>query len=171
LNEKSNEELLSLLKKLDPQTAATVDFKNKRRLIRALEVCIFSGAPFFEQRLKGPALFDFLQIGIDMPREVLYDRINTRIDQMMAAGLLAEVKSLVKHQYSWDLPSQSGIGYRQFRDYFEGKISLDEAVENLKRDSRHYAKRQLTWFKRDKRVQWVESYEEAERMVGEFLKY
>lgn len=170
LEEKNNEELIKWLASLDPKSAETVDGNNKRRLIRALEVCILSGTPFSEQQRKGDREFDFLQIGIEAPREVLYDRIDKRVQNMFDRGLLKEVEALMKQKYSWELPSMSGIGYRQFKDYFAGVTSLDEVKENLMRDTRHYAKRQLTWFKRDERIRWLSEYEEAERLVEDFLK-
>lgn len=170
LDEKSCEDLMNWLRNLDAKTADSVDPKNKRRIIRALEVCILTGVPFSDQREKGPAIFDILQIGIDVPREILYERIDKRVDEMMKLGLLQEIKALLKQKYSWDLPSMSGIGYRQFRDYFEKKIELNEAIERLKRDTRRYAKRQLSWFKRDNRIKWCEDYTEAEKLVDDFLK-
>jgi len=170
LEKKSSDELMQWLEKLDPVTATTVDRFNKRRVVRALEVCILSGLPFSEQQKKGQPLFNFLQIGIDVPREVLFERINKRMDKMMQLGLLKEVEGLLKQKYNWDLPSMSGIGYRQFKPYFDGEATLEQVVEWLKRDSRHYAKRQLTWFKRDKRINWVTDYEQAEKLVEEFLK-
>lgn len=170
LEGKSLEELLSLLQVLDPVSAKSLDAKNKRRLIRALEVCIFTGRPFSEQKKKGEQMFKFLQIGIDVPREKLYERIDTRIDAMVEEGLVKEVEELVKRKFSWDLPSMSGIGYRQFRPFIEKTSSLAECIENLKRDTRHYARRQLTWFRREKGIHWCKDYETAEKMVEDFLK-
>ncbi len=167
--EKTEEELLQWLKQIDPKSAKTIDPKNKRRIIRALEVTILSGTPFSEQQKKGDPIFNILQIGIETPREVLYDRINTRVDEMIEEGLIDEIKQLMK-KYIWELPSMSGIGYRQFKDYFDGKYSLPDAVEHLKRDTRRYAKRQLTWFKRDKRIHWCKTKEEAEKLIENFLK-
>lgn len=170
LEEKTCQELMDWLKKLDSKTASAVDPNNKRRIIRALEVCILSGAPFSEQQQKGEPLFDIIQIGIDVPRELLYERIDTRVQGMFDHGLLREVEDLMKQKYSWELPSMSGIGYKQFKDYFDGKVTLRQAKENLQRDTRHYAKRQLGWFKRDKKIKWVKEYEEAEKLVSDFLK-
>jgi len=170
LEPKNNEELTKWLSSLDPKSAETVDCNNKRRLIRALEVCILSGVPFSEQQKKGEKIFDFLQIGIEAPREVLYERIDLRVQNMFDQGLVKEVEALMRQKYSWELPSMSGIGYRQFKDYFAKQLTLEEVKENLKRDTRHYAKRQFTWFKRDERVKWISDYEEAEKLVEEFLK-
>lgn len=167
---KTNQELVQWLEKLDLATVKTVDQNNKRRLIRALEVCILSGSPFSEQQQKGEPLYDFLQIGIDVDRDILYQRIDARVQNMFDLGLLKEVELLMKQKYSWELPSMSGIGYRQFKDYFDKKISLDEVKENLKQDTRRYAKRQLTWFKRDPRIKWCQTYEEAKKLFAEFLK-
>jgi tRNA dimethylallyltransferase len=169
LEEKSLDELMVLLKNLDPVAVDNIDQKNKRRIIRALEVCIFTGEPFSEQRERGEPLFDFLQIGIETSRDVLYERINARVDQMMKLGLLKEIEILLKQKYSWELPSLSGIGYRQFQDYFDQKCPLDEAIERLKRDTRRYARKQLSWFRRDKRIVWLKDYTEAEKIVEEFL--
>ncbi len=170
LEEKSGEELIKLLGTFDPKTAESVDKKNIRRIIRAIEVCILSGVPFSEQQKKGEPIFDVLQIGIDVHREVLYNRIDERVDEMMKLGLLKEVESLLKQKYGWKLSSMSGIGYKQFKDYFEKKISLDESIETLKRDTRRYAKRQMTWFKRDERIKWCKEYNEAEKLVEKFLE-
>jgi len=115
LEEKSLEDLLGLLTKMDAVAAETIDTKNKRRLIRALEVCILSGEPFSLQKKKGEPLFDVLQIGVDVDRNELYDRINTRVDTMIEQGLVQEVERLIKQKYAWHLPSMSGVGYRQFR--------------------------------------------------------
>ncbi len=169
LEEKSLPELVKLLHTLDEHTAKHIDQKNKRRLIRALEVCILTGEPFSNQRHKGEPLFDVLLVGIDAPRDVLYERISARVDGMMQKGLLREVESLLKQKYSWELPSMSGVGYKQFKEYVEGKRTLEETVEALKRDTRHFARRQLTWFRRDKRIQWCKTYEDAEVLVRQFL--
>jgi tRNA dimethylallyltransferase len=169
LEEKDEEQLHILLQKIDPVSAEQIDQRNKRRMIRALEVSMFSGTPFSEQRKKGDPLFDVLQIGVAIDRELLYDRINQRVDMMMEAGLLDEIEALMKQKYSWELSSMSGVGYRQFQPYLAGECSLEDAVERLKRDTRHYARRQMTWFKRDKRIVWCSSYEEAEAHVAAFL--
>lgn len=170
LDEKNVDELFKLLQEIDSESAQKIDKNNKRRVIRALEVSILSGEQFSKQRLHGEQLFEVLKIGIEVDRDELYSRIDKRIDAMMKKGLLKEVKKLISKKYSWDLPSMSGIGYRQFKDFLEGKQSLDEAVGLLKKDTKRYAKRQLTWFRRDKEIKWVKNYEDAERIVEEFLK-
>ena len=124
----------------------------------------------FQLNNKRRTNFDILQIAIDQPREVLYERINKRVDEQIKSGLLKEIKNLLKQKYSWDLPSMSGIGYRQFKDYFEGTMSLEQAIENLKKANRNYAKRQITWFKRDPRIHWVKNFEEADNLILNFLE-
>jgi tRNA dimethylallyltransferase len=169
LAEKSKEDLLQLLGQMDKEAAKTIDPDNKRRLIRALEVCIFTGEPFSSQKTKGHPLFDALQIGIDVSRGELDKRIDARVDQMIKMGLVKEIELLLKQKYSWELPSMSNVGYGQFQGYFENQCTLDEAIERLKRDTRRYARRQISWFKRDKRIKWLRNYEEAEGVVQEFL--
>lgn len=169
LETKSNYKLMSLLHQFDPLTAKTVDPHNRRRIIRALEVCIWTGRPFSEQQKKGAPLFDALQIGLQVPREELYQCINQRADKMMKDGLLLEVRRLVKQKYGWQLPSMSGTGYRQLGYYLKGEMSLNQAGELLKRDTRRYARRQLTWFRRDKRIQWVQEQTLAEKLIEQFL--
>jgi len=169
LEGKKNEELLELLRRLDPVTGFSIDQQNKRRVIRALEVCIFTGEPFSAQKKRGEALFHTIQIGIQVDRHELYARIDDRIDMMMKLGLFKEVEALTRQRYGWNLPSMNGIGYRQFRPYFEKQCSLDDVIHILKSDTKHYARRQLTWFRRDKRIAWCASYEDAEKKVQEFL--
>jgi len=155
LGKKSLNELLDMLAKLDPETSTQIDVHNPRRVLRALEVIISSGRSFVAQQTKSEPLYNALQIGIDVSKEDLYKRIETRIDMQMQEGLLAETEMLVRLGYAWNLPSMSGIGYRQIGYFLQNKMSLAEAVEKLKYDTKKYAKRQLTWFKRDKRIVWL----------------
>lgn len=168
--EKTSAELLAWLSNLDPQTARSIDPHNKRRIIRALEVCILSGTPFSQHSKRGEQLFDILKIGILVPRETLWQRIDERIDRMMEKGLRDEVSLLVKRKYGWHLPSMSGIGYRQFKSYFEGTCTLDEVVQLLKRDTKRFAKRQATWFRRDKGIVWCADFDTARDTIASFLK-
>ncbi len=169
LESKSLPEIVQMLQEKDPESAARIDLKNPRRVMRALEVVMASGQSFARQQTKSEPLFNALQIGLEVPKEELYKRIEARVDAQIEAGLVEEVKSLVDAEYSWELPSMSGIGYRQIGMCLRGELSLSEAVELLKRDTRQYAKRQLTWFKRDKRIQWVRELDETERLVDGFL--
>ncbi len=169
--DKSIEELVELLKKVDPEAVSFVDIKNKRRVIRALEVAISTGQSFSVHRAKTEPLFDCLQIGIRWPIDELFQRIDERIDEQWEKGWQGEVESLVRQKYSFDLPSLSGIGYREVVKYLAGEMTLPEMFRILKRETRRYAKRQITWFKRDKRIQWIEKSDvsAARGMIADFL--
>lgn len=171
LEQKSLPELVAMLQEIDPDTVQKIDIKNPRRVLRALEVAISSGQSFFAQRTKSNPLFEALQIGIDIPKEELHKRIDVRVDKQMQDGLLEETQKLIEAGYSWDLPSMSGIGYRQIGYYLKGEMALPEAIAILKSDTKKYAKRQMTWFKRDKRVCWLPYTElaKAEEFVKDFL--
>lgn len=147
------EKLFIKLKEHDPEYAAVVDEKNPRRVIRALEVCIGTGKPFssFLGKSKEVQGFNVCKIGLELPREELYERINNRVDTMIADGLVREAECF---QNVKDLPPLQTVGYQELVDYFDRKIVLDEAIERIKRNTRRYAKRQLTWFKRDEKTAW-----------------
>jgi len=170
LEEKSLKDLHDLLKKMDPDAAKVIDAKNKRRLVRALEVCIFTGKPFSKQKLKGEQLFNVLLIGIDVPREILYQRIDLRVDNMIEEGLVQEIKSLIKQKYSWELPSMNGVGYKELRSFIENRGTLEESIEMLKKNTRRLARKQMTWFRKDTQIEWVTTYEQAKNRIEEFLK-
>lgn len=144
------------LKEKDPEYYAQVDRSNPQRVIRALEVCLQTGLPYssFRSGKMTSRPFNIVKIGIEMDRELLYERINRRVDNMLAEGLEAEARSVYPYR---ELNSLQTVGYRELFDYFDGKISFTEAVELIKRNSRRYAKRQLTWFKRDQSTMWVSS--------------
>lgn len=156
LENKSLVVLLKQLKKLDIVTFNNIDKKNKRRIIRALEVTISTGKPFSAQREKGSPLFNCLRIGLDMPREKLYKKIDDRIEKMFKAGLINETKSLAK-KYSWKLPAMSGIGYKEIGMYLKSEITLEKTKELIKFATHSYARRQMTWFKKDKKIKWVKT--------------
>ncbi|EKE14483.1 MAG: hypothetical protein ACD_12C00486G0001, partial [uncultured bacterium] len=156
-------------RKLDFKTAGTIDKNNKRRLIRALEVCITTKKPFSELKTKGVPLFDVLQIGIKLPREKLYRKINERVDKMIKQGLVSEVKRLGR-KYGFNKIAMSGIGYKQIGLYIKGKFTKEEAVLQIKKDTRHYAKKQLAWFRRDKKIKWIKNQKEAKKLIEKFLK-
>lgn len=149
------EYLQTELKRLDPVHYKTTDLNNKQRLMRALEVCLVSGKPYSEQRTGGAAQRDFniKMIGLSMPRELLNERINFRVDQMMEDGLLEEVKAV--HHLKKTNALQT-LGYRELFDFLEDKCTIQEALEKMKTNTRRFAKRQMTWFRRDERVDWVE---------------
>jgi tRNA dimethylallyltransferase len=168
LEEKTPEELFKMLIQLDYKSAQEIDINNKRRLIRAIEVFKVSGEKYSEKKGKHTPLVEALQIGIKLSREEMYRRIDMRVDEMIQDGLLDEVKTLGE-KFGFDIPSMSAIGYKQLSAYFKKEISLAEAVAQIKNDSHHYAKRQMTWFKRDHRIKWIESLNEAEELVADFL--
>ncbi len=145
-----------------------IDKNNKRRLVRALEYVITNRQSFSQAQKKGSPLFNALQLGIKIDRDKLYKRIDLRVEQMIKAGLIYEVKKLLK-KYPADLPAFDSIGYREIIDYLQGKITLDKAISLIKQNTRRYAKRQLTWFKRDKRIKWIENYKQAEKLINDIL--
>ena len=147
------EVLFAELQRLDPAYAEIVDRYNPSRVMRALEVCISSGKPYSEQR-SGTAIerpFHIIKIATDMPRDILYDRINRRVDMMVEEGLIDEAKAMYPKRH---LNALQTVGYREVFDHFDGKCSLEEAIELVKRNSRRYAKRQMTWFRRDSEFRW-----------------
>lgn len=147
------ESLVKQLKELDPVYVLEADIHNPQRVVRALEVCLVSGRPYSELRRGATQQRDFniIKIGTDVPRDILYERINRRVDIMLEEGLLDEVRALLPYRH---LNSLQTVGYREFFDYFDGKCSLEESVELVKRNSRRYAKRQMTWFRRDVSIAW-----------------
>lgn len=152
----ANEGLSSLvdeLRKLDPSYAEQVDIQNPARVMRALEVCLTTGRPYSEQRLgvEAERSFNIIKVGTDMPRDVLYERIDRRVDMMVTEGLVDEVRALLPKR---ELNALQTVGYRELFDYFDGVCTLEEAIELIKRNSRRYAKRQLTWFRRDSAIAW-----------------
>ncbi len=154
--------------KLDPEAAYIVDPNNARRIIRALEIAIKTKKPFSAQRKSGKPLFDFIEIGIKWPKNILDQRINKRVDLMIRDGLLEEVESLVK-KYDAKQQSLDAIGYREIINYLDKKISVKEALELIKKNTRAYAKRQMTWFNKDKRINWIKNEKEVEKLVKNFL--
>ncbi len=142
------------LRRLDPETFESIDTANRQRVVRALEVCIGTGRPFssFKTSAGKTRPFTIRKIGLTRPRQELYDRINRRVDLMMEAGLEAEARSLLQYR---DLPALNTVGYRELFGYFDGKYPLEEAVRLIKRNTRHYAKKQLTYWGRDDSIEWL----------------
>lgn len=167
LLKKSNEELFAQLIELDPDAEWTVDKGNKRRLVRALEVCIQTGEPFTKQKKKQDLPKNVLYLAINRDREELYKNINSRVDEMMTEGFLGEVKKLHK-KYDLDTAMQA-TGYKQLVQFIDGEISLEEAIEKTKQSHRNYAKRQLTWLNRNKDVVWIGNKQEAKEKINKFL--
>lgn len=150
------------LKELDEEHFNRMDIRNPQRLIRALEVCLASGKPYsdFRKRTIKERPFNITRIGLTADRELIYDRINQRVDLMMEAGLEKEAKKLFPKK---ELNSLNTVGYKELFDYFEEKITLEQAVEKIKQNTRNFAKRQMTWFKKDVGTTWFQ-YNEAEKI-------
>lgn len=151
------EALHARLKKIDPETASRLHFNDVKRVIRALEVYYLSGKTISSDADKEKETpYKLLMYGLTMDREQLYARIEERVDKMIRAGLVEEVRDLLSRGYTEDLPSMQGLGYKEIIHYLNGKIPLDQAVDLIKKNTRRFAKRQLTWFRRDSRIIWVD---------------
>lgn len=156
------EELARWLSELDPEAAGKIDPRNVRRVIRALEVTLVRGRPISELQRKIPPPYDICMIGLTRDRELLYDRIDKRVEAMMQSGFLGEMERLYQAGYSRQLPALSGLGYRQLYAYFEGQMSLEEAVGRIKFETHRFARQQATWFRQDDpRVHWFDLGEEG----------
>jgi len=157
--EKGNYYIWDMLNNIDPKSAQKLHENDTRRVIRALEVYKYTGIPMSthqEDSRKIPSSYNLVYIGLNMDRERLYERINKRVDIMIAQGLIDEVKELISRGYTKEMQSMKAIGYKEIIQYIEGEVDLTTAVENLKRESRRYAKRQLTWFRKDERIKWFD---------------
>jgi tRNA dimethylallyltransferase len=164
------------LKEKDPKAAAVIDPNDAARAIRALEVIDLTGVSIIDQRSRhrfAREKYICLKIGLTLDREVLFERIDRRTDQMIEAGLVEEVRSLLDRGYAPELKSLQALGYRHIVNYLRGLCGLEEAVRLIKRDTRHYAKRQMTWFKSDREVNWVspDDQDSLRRRIGEFLSH
>lgn len=165
----SNTELMTEIAERDPDTAATIDADNRRRLERAIEILRATGKTLADTQKFDKPRYDALQIGIEIDREPLYTRIDERVDSMIASGLVDEVREL-RNQYGNNATAMTGIGYRQVSEFLDGKIKLREAIARIKFDTHHYAKRQATWFKRDDRIIWVRDAKTALEVARKFLE-
>ena len=153
LKEEGLEALVEELKRLDPEYYEIVDRQNPRRVVHALEICVMTGKTYtsFRKRSKKERPFRIIKIGLDRPREELYNRINARVDKMMSDGLLDEVKALYPEK---ELNALNTVGYKELFDYLDGRWPLEEAVERIKGNTRRYARKQLTWYKKDEQIRW-----------------
>ncbi len=169
----SGEGLHRRLASLDPQAAAGIDASNLRRTVRALEVILSSGRRFSEQRQSGPSPYRYLLLGLTRPRPELYERVDARIQMMIANGLVEEVKGLLERGYPDDMPTISAIGYREIVAYLQGRISLEEAVRQMQRATRIFVRRQANWFKPDDpEIHWFQVGDDTlERMVGAIREF
>jgi tRNA dimethylallyltransferase len=167
LNTKDLDWLQQEVERLDPEYYAKVDRKNPIRLKRALEIIYTTGKKYSEQRIgkKTERPFRIIKIGLQLPRELLYERINLRVDEMMKVGLLEEVKELYLHK---KLHTLNTVGYTELFDFIEDKIDLPAAIALIKQNTRNYAKRQMTWFKKDENIHWF-SPDEKEK-IFDFLQ-
>jgi tRNA dimethylallyltransferase len=160
------------LARLDPAAAASIDPRNLRRVIRALEVCYATGATFSALRGVVPPAFEALVIGLTAPRDVLYQRIDARVDEMVRRGLVEEVRRLVGQGYGFDLPAMSGIGYREMGRYLRGELDLSTAVERIQFETHRFARHQYGWFRlSDERIRWfdISASRQSAREIGRLL--
>jgi len=156
------------LKIADPDYYNEVDLGNPQRIIRALEVFRTTGNPFsaYRKATVNKRPFNILKIGLDLPREVLYDRINKRVDEMVKQGLVDEVRSLIPYRHYNALNT---VGYSELFDYFDGKTDLDKAIDLIKQNTRRFAKRQLTWFRKDQQIHWLKPDEIQPEIIDRLL--
>jgi tRNA dimethylallyltransferase len=154
----------------DPQFWKVAEQQNPQRLMRALEVMESTGRSItsFRKRDKANRPFEIIKIGLELPRQQLYDRINKRVDKMVEQGLVEEAKALFPFRH---LNALQTVGYRELFDHFENKFSFEQAITETKKNTRHYAKRQLTWFKRDDSIHWFHPSTSPERVLSQFSKH
>ena len=164
LAEEGLEALVEQLKELDPEYYAIVDRQNPRRVVHGLEICLMTGKTYtsFRKREKKERPFRIVKIGLNRPREELYDRINQRVDQMMQQGLLEEAKALYPMR---QMNALNTVGYKELFDYLDGRWPLEEAVERIKGNTRRYARKQLTWYKKDPQIRWFHP-DEKEQIIS-----
>ena len=169
----STEELYEKLKELDNEAAEEIHPNNRVRVERALEVCLLTNDKFSKlnkQNIKGNN-YNFIQIALERDRKILYDRINYRVELMIENGLVEEAKNIYE-KYNTEKNKIKAIGYKELFDYFDGLISQEEAIEIIKKESRHYAKRQFTWFKRDIDYKWFDLGQiKEEKIIDEILNF
>lgn len=159
VEEKGNDYVHNILSEIDPESAKKLHPNDSRRVIRAIEIYESTGEKMSERNKnfrKPNKDYDIYMLGLKMDRQKLYKRINKRVDIMIDNGLLEEVNSLLRDGFNRDMVSMQAIGYKEIIDYIEGNTSLEEAITILKRNSRRYAKRQLTWFRKEERVNWID---------------
>lgn len=165
------ETLYQQLMEVDPVTAQVVHPNNIKRVIRALEIYEVTGKPksYFDEKASTEEMtYDYELIGLRWPREELYRRINHRVDCMVEHGLIKETQALLDRGYSWNSVALKAIGYKELRPYLDKEASLEDVITILKRDTRHFAKRQMTWFRKDERIHWIEM--NGNRSADEILK-
>jgi len=154
LEEKGIAVLQEELKRLDSVTYEKIDVQNPQRLMRALEVCMVMGKPYssFLKKEQKKLPYEVIYLGLELPRETLYQRIDQRVDDMIQNGLVEEVKGLLPYK---EMPAMKTVGYQELVSYFENRMTLEEAVDKIKQHTRNYAKRQMTWFGKNKSIHWI----------------
>ncbi len=166
--------LYNELKKVDPVSSEKMLPQNWKRVIRALEVYHLTGRPIWQHHINQNKIpkFNFYQIGLNWDREVLYRRVEERVDEMIEIGLVEEVKRILDNGYDKNLNSLNTVGYKEIISFLDNEITLDRAIELIKRNTRRYAKRQLTWFKADERIKWynVSSQEDIDDLILQLIK-
>ncbi len=177
LEEEGLEALCEELKRLDPDYYEEVDRQNPRRVVHALEICTMTGNTYTSYRKKKSGVrsqssrdvrpFRIIKIGLTLPREELYQRINARVDKMMAEGLLEEARQMYPQK---ELNALNTVGYKELFDYFDGRWPLEEAVERIKGNTRRYARKQLTWYKKDDRFRWFHP-QDKEKIINYITQY
>lgn len=164
--------LYKRLQDADPVAAQKIKPNDRKRIVRALEVIEISGRKFSEMQGKKTNIYDLAAAGLILPRHILYRKLEERVDQMIKEGLVDEVRKLVERGYSSGLNSMKALGYAQIIRFLQGEITLEVAVNEIKRDTRRYAKRQITWFRRDSRITWFNLAEyKEEEVVGKICEY
>lgn len=175
-SDRGKEYLYKMLQEIDPITATDLHPNNLKRVIRALEVYKLTGKPFSQYKVDDSQRFDIpyniYYYVLNMDRAVLYDRINKRVDIMLDSGLIDEVKKLADMGCTVDMQAMKGIGYKEILYYLQGRLTLNEAIDIIKQGSRNYAKRQLTWFRKDPRAKWInkEDFSSEDDIVNYILK-
>lgn len=170
----SGEELLQRLRQVDPETAARLHHNDRVRIVRALEVYSQTGRPisaFRSEHAFSGSYYDVLKVAIKVERQELYRRIDLRVEKMIQDGLVAEVASLLASGYSRELKALRSIGYKEIAAHFTGELTLDQAVELIKRDSRRYAKRQMTWFSKENDIYWLEYPESFATILEHVIEF
>ena len=168
--ERGDEFLYHRLEQVDPRTASRLHPHDRARILRALEVFEVTGVPislFQEQHRFGEQPYVTLKVGLEMERKILYQRLDRRVDRMVEQGFLKEVEGLIEMGYGAELKPMQSLGYKQMVRYLEKKLDWDEAIRQIKRDTRHYAKRQWTWFKADPEIHWYGPRAERDKIVSE----
>ncbi len=166
--------LYEQLREIDSKTAEKLHPNDTRRIIRALEVYKFTGKPISHHQeisRRNPPEYEFIMVGLTMDRAKLYERINLRVDKMVAEGLEDEVRNLLNMGVGFKDTSMQGLGYKEMAQHCLNLKPLDEVIETIKRDSRRYAKRQLTWFRRDERIFWIDVEDQMEPILKKILNY